>query len=109
MDDILDLKAKLTVSVFMASTYPLIKHQLVPTLRKEMEVFNMSKIFLFLVNCILFFANIFAFFSVSLPQDSIHLIEFGISLFHSVESLNFRNFLISRNLDKTFYNTASID
>ncbi|KAH0704808.1 hypothetical protein KY290_019830 [Solanum tuberosum] len=36
--------------------------------------------FLFLVNCLFFFANLFAVFSTSSPQDSVHLLGFHSSL-----------------------------
>ncbi|KAF3636096.1 putative protein-like [Capsicum annuum] len=92
--------------------------------------------FLFLVNWLLFFANIFAVFLASLPQDSVHLLGFrsvlpepsqkllpwdqsvshcqwkGVTCYSDttshVESLNFRDFLLSGILDKAFHNLCHL-
>ncbi|KAF3677134.1 putative protein IQ-DOMAIN 14-like [Capsicum annuum] len=92
--------------------------------------------FLILVNCLLFFPNIFAVFSASLPQDSVHLLGFrsvlpepsqkllpwnqsvshcqwkGVACYSDatshVESLNFRDFLLSGILDKAFHNLCRL-
>ncbi|XP_016490225.1 uncharacterized protein LOC107810020 [Nicotiana tabacum] len=92
--------------------------------------------FLLLVNCLLFFANNLAVFSASLSQDAVHLLGFrsglpepsqqllpwnqsvshcqwkGVSCYSDgtshVESLNFRDFLLSGILDTAFPNLCRL-
>ncbi|KAK4362869.1 hypothetical protein RND71_018110 [Anisodus tanguticus] len=92
--------------------------------------------FLFLVHCFIFLVSILAVFSASLPQDAVHLIGFrsslpepsqqllpwnqsvshcqwkGVTCYSDgtshVESLYFRDFLLSGTLDKAFPNLCRL-